>query len=117
MNQEALITRLEEANALLRDENSTLRKAQAQRKAPVKLRGTLDKKSKQHSANVGIGCGFAGAWSDDIMNHVELAAQHAGGWVKFFYSVTMVSDITGWLLGFIVGYIAMAFYKVTQHYE
>ena len=51
------------------------------------------------------------------MNHVELAAQHAGGWVKFFYSVTMVSDITGWLLGFIVGYIAMAFYKVTQHYE
>jgi len=121
VNDADLIKRLEQMNDALRQENSRLRTGveqyRKQKKYKASPRGSIDEQGTKAAAKAGVGCGFAGAWSDDVMQLVDAGAQHAGGWVTALYHTTMVEDVVGWCIGFLVGSLAVGFYKFTKKFE
>ena len=78
--------------------------------------GNIDSRGVKDSGKAGMAGGLVGAWSDDINSHIELGVNAAGGTLKFIYSVTMVEDVVGFCVGFIVLGLATAFLKLAKNY-
>ena len=78
--------------------------------------GKIDSRGVKDSGKAGMAGGLVGAWSDDINSHIELGINAAGGTLKFIYSVTMVEDVVGFCVGFIVLGLATAFLKLAKNY-
>ena len=79
-------------------------------------RGSIDKRGVHDSGKVGMAGGLVGAWSDDINSHIELGVNAAGGSLKLIYSFTMVEDVVGFCVGFLVLGLATAFLKIVKNY-
>ena len=78
--------------------------------------GKIDSRGVKDSGKAGMAGGLVGAWSDDINSHIEAGVNAAGGTLKFIYSVTMVEDVVGFCVGFIVLGLATAFLKIVKNY-
>lgn len=78
--------------------------------------GKIDSRGVKDSGKAGMAGGLVGAWSDDINSHIESGVNAAGGSLKFIYSVTMVEDVVGFCVGFIVLGLATAFLKLAKNY-
>tara|TARA_R110000737_G_scaffold118333_1_gene150816 strand:+ start:148 stop:519 length:372 start_codon:yes stop_codon:yes gene_type:complete len=78
--------------------------------------GKIDSRGVKDSGKAGMAGGLVGAWSDDINSHIELGINAAGGTLKFIYSVTMVEDVVGFCVGFLVLGLATAFLKIVKNY-
>jgi len=78
--------------------------------------GKIDARGVRDSGKVGVAGGLVGAWSDDILNHIDLAINHAGGTIKFIYGLAMVEDVVGFIVGFLVLGLATAFVKLMKDY-
>jgi len=97
--------------------NEDIAKERVRRKpAPSSPRGTIDSRGVKDSGKVGIAGGLVGAWSDDVMGHIDAGMAAAGGTIKYIYGIAMVADIVGFCVGFVVLGVATAFVKVAKEY-
>lgn len=85
-------------------------------KASPSPRGNIDKRGAVDSGKAGLAGGLVGAWSDDVMRHIEQGVNATGGNVKFIYSFTMVEDVVGFCVGFFVLGMATACVKAMKTY-
>lgn len=85
-------------------------------KVPPSPRGKIDSRGVKDSGKAGVAGGLVGAWSDDAMQHIEQGVEMAGGTVSFIYSFTMVEDIVGFCVGFLVLGLATACIKAMKTY-